>query len=128
MMPYLLPWLRVNLLIRSITERVWHEEVALFRALAALAPAGMLLSGSAVLFFRRKTVCTSLQLLGAGCLMVVLPPLYRAALRLVGGRPTLIPSATREIGGATSAVPNGRRWGRLICVRAWLECCRSLAS
>ena len=93
-MPYLLPWLRVNLLIRSITERVWHEEVALFRALAALAPAGMLLSGSAVLFFRRKTVCTSLQLLGAGCLMVVLPPLYRAALRLVGGRPTLIPSAS----------------------------------
>ena len=51
MMPYLLPWLRVNLLIRSITERVWHEGVALFRALAALAPAGMLLSGSAVLFF-----------------------------------------------------------------------------
>jgi hypothetical protein len=24
-MPYLLPWLRVNLLIRSLTERVWHE-------------------------------------------------------------------------------------------------------
>ena len=49
-LPFLLPWLRVNLLIRSITERVWHEEVALFRALAALAPAGMLLSGSAALF------------------------------------------------------------------------------
>jgi hypothetical protein len=25
MMPFLLPWLRVNILIRSLTEHVWHE-------------------------------------------------------------------------------------------------------
>jgi hypothetical protein len=24
-LPFLLPWLRVNLLIRSITEHLWHE-------------------------------------------------------------------------------------------------------
>jgi hypothetical protein len=47
------------------------SEGALLKALAVVAPAGILLSGSAVLFFRRKTVCASLQLLGAGCLMVV---------------------------------------------------------
>ena len=40
-------------------------------ALAALVPACMLFAGSAVLFFRGKTVCSFLQLLGAGCLVVV---------------------------------------------------------
>ena len=40
-------------------------------AFAALVPACMLFAGSAVLFFRGKTVCSFLQLLGAGCLVVV---------------------------------------------------------
>src|SRR5438876_8936467 len=44
---------------------------ALLKRLVALAPASMLFSGSVVLFFRGKTVCSLLQLLGAGCLVVV---------------------------------------------------------
>ena len=39
--------------------------------LAALVPACVLLAGSAVQFSREKTVGTFLQLLGAGCLVVV---------------------------------------------------------
>jgi len=46
-------------------------QVTLIRALVALAPACILLSGSVVLFFKGKTVCSFLQLLGAGCLVVV---------------------------------------------------------
>jgi hypothetical protein len=42
----------------------------LLKALVALLPASMLFSGSVVLFFRGKTVCSLLQLLGAGCLVV----------------------------------------------------------
>jgi len=45
--------------------------LTLLKALVALVPASMLLFGSLVLFFRRKTVSSSLQLLGAGCLVVV---------------------------------------------------------
>jgi hypothetical protein len=44
---------------------------ALLKGLAALVLATMLFSGSLVLFFRGKTVCSLLQLLGAGCLVVV---------------------------------------------------------
>ena len=44
---------------------------ALLKGLVALLPATMLFSGSVVLFFRGKTVCSLLQLLGAGCLVVV---------------------------------------------------------
>jgi Ca2+/Na+ antiporter len=40
-------------------------------ALAALVPVCMLFAGSAVLFSRGKTVCSFLQLLGAGCLVMV---------------------------------------------------------
>jgi hypothetical protein len=43
----------------------------LLKGLAALVPACMLFSGSVVLFFRGKSVCSLLQLLGAGCLVVV---------------------------------------------------------
>ncbi len=43
----------------------------LLKALIALVPAGMLFSGSAVLFFRGHSVCSFLQLLGAGCLVMV---------------------------------------------------------
>ncbi len=41
------------------------------KVLVALVPACMLFSGSVVLFRRGKTVFTFLQLLGAGCLVVV---------------------------------------------------------
>ena len=45
--------------------------VTLLKALVALVPACILFSGSSVLFFRGKTVCSCLQLLGAGCLAMV---------------------------------------------------------
>ena len=45
--------------------------VTLLKALVALVPVCMLFFGSIVLFFREKTVCSFLQLLGAGCLVVV---------------------------------------------------------
>jgi len=43
----------------------------LVKALVALVPMCMLFSGSVVLFLRAKTLASSLQLLGAGCLVVV---------------------------------------------------------
>ena len=43
----------------------------LLRGLVALVPACVLFSGSAVLFFREKTMWSFLQLLGAACLVVV---------------------------------------------------------
>jgi len=43
----------------------------LFKGLIALVPACMLFLGSVVLFFRRKTFVCLLQLLGAGCLVIV---------------------------------------------------------
>jgi hypothetical protein len=51
----------------------------LLKALLALVPAGMLFSGSTVLFLRTKSVSSWLQLLGAGCLvMVVLAHIFEA--------------------------------------------------
>lgn len=44
----------------------------LLKGLIALGPACLLFSGSVVLFARRKTVCSALQLLGGGCLVVVI--------------------------------------------------------
>ena len=43
----------------------------LLKALGALVPAGILISGSIVLFFREKRVYSFLQLLGSGCLGLV---------------------------------------------------------
>jgi len=45
--------------------------VIFLKALVALVPAGMLFSGSVVLFRRGKTVSSFLQLLGTTCLVVV---------------------------------------------------------
>jgi len=45
--------------------------VALLKALIALAPICLLFIWSMVLFFRGTTLCSSLQLLGAGGLVVV---------------------------------------------------------
>jgi hypothetical protein len=46
--------------------------VILLKALVALVPVFMLFSGSVVLFFREQSVRSFLQLLGAGCLVVVI--------------------------------------------------------
>ena len=54
----------------------------LFKALVALVPAGMLFSGSLVLFFRGRSMCSFLQLLGSGCLVVVILTHISEALRL----------------------------------------------
>ncbi len=56
--------------------------VTLLKALAALLPACMLFSGSVVLFFRGKTVCSFLQVLGAGCLVLVVFTHISEALHL----------------------------------------------
>ena len=56
--------------------------VPLLKALAALVPACMLFSGSLVLFLRGKTVSSFLQLLGAGCLVVVVLTPVSEALHL----------------------------------------------
>jgi hypothetical protein len=45
--------------------------VILVKGLVALVPSCMLLFGSGVLFVRGKTVSSFLQLLGAGCLVLV---------------------------------------------------------
>jgi len=54
----------------------------LVKALVALVPACMLFSGSTVLFFRGKTVPSLLQLLGSGCLVVVIFAHVSEALHL----------------------------------------------
>jgi hypothetical protein len=54
----------------------------LLKALVALVPACMLFCGSALLFFRGKTVGSSLQLLGAGCLVLVVFTHVSEALHL----------------------------------------------
>jgi hypothetical protein len=58
------------------------SQVTLVRALAALAPACMLFAGSVILFCRWKTVCSLLELLGAGCLVLVVLTHLSEALHL----------------------------------------------
>ena len=45
--------------------------VTLLKLPVALLPGGMPFSGSVVLFFKGKAVWSSLQLIGAGCLVVI---------------------------------------------------------
>ena len=51
-------------------------------ALLALAPVSVLLAGSAILFLRARTVASFLQLVGAGCLTMVVLAHICEALRL----------------------------------------------
>jgi hypothetical protein len=55
----------------------------LFKALIALLPTSMLLAGSLVVFLRGKTLWSFLQLLGAGCLVVVVLTHICEALHLL---------------------------------------------
>jgi Ca2+/Na+ antiporter len=48
-----------------------NMDATLLKGLVALIPACILLAGSAILFLRGETVSAFLQLLGAGCLVVV---------------------------------------------------------
>ena len=54
----------------------------LLKAVVALMPTGMLFSGSIVLFIRRRTAWSFLQLLGAGCLVLVVLTHISEALHL----------------------------------------------
>jgi hypothetical protein len=45
--------------------------VPLFKALIALLPACLLLSGSTILLFRRRTLGVLMQFVGAGCMVLV---------------------------------------------------------
>jgi|SRR5215472_19301341 len=54
----------------------------LLKALVALFPAAVLCAGSVILFHRRKSLISLLQLLGAGFLVVVPPTHVFEALRL----------------------------------------------
>jgi hypothetical protein len=54
----------------------------LFKALVALVPTCILFSGSVALFDRGRTICSVLQLLGAGCLVVVILTHVSEALHL----------------------------------------------
>ena|SRR5579864_3178798 len=55
----------------------------LLKALLTLVPASMLFSGSWIFFFRRKTIPSLLQLLGSGCLLVVIMTHLCEALHLL---------------------------------------------
>ena len=56
--------------------------VTLVKGLVALVPTCMLFSGSVVLFLRGRNACSFLQLLGAGCLVVVVVTHLCEALHL----------------------------------------------
>jgi hypothetical protein len=56
--------------------------ITLLKPLIALAPASALLFGSAVLFYKSKTVSSLLQLVGAGCIVVVVLAHVSEALHL----------------------------------------------
>src|SRR5215470_19687081 len=53
-------------------DAVMTFQSMLIRAFVGLVPVCILLSGSVVLFLRTKTIYAFLQLLGAGCLVVVI--------------------------------------------------------
>jgi hypothetical protein len=54
----------------------------LLKALLGLVPASMLFSGSFILFRRRRTISSFLQILGAGCVVVVVLTHIFEALRV----------------------------------------------
>jgi hypothetical protein len=56
--------------------------VTLLKALVALLPVSMLFSGSVVLILREKTASSFLQLVGAGCLVLVVLTHVSEALHL----------------------------------------------
>jgi hypothetical protein len=65
--------------------------ITLFNAIVALVPTGMIFCGSVILFLRGRAVRNFLQILRAGCLLVVVLAHVSEALRLfpwmLWGRP-----------------------------------------
>ena len=66
----------------SRTTRDHTMNDMLLRALLALLPAGLLLSGSVVLSLKTRSMSSWLQVLGAGCLVVVVLAHISEALHL----------------------------------------------
>lgn len=54
----------------------------LFKTLLALVPTCLLLSGSTIMFFRRRTLLVLMQLVGASCMVLVVLTHLCEALRL----------------------------------------------
>jgi hypothetical protein len=61
----------------------WPMNIPLLIALVALVPACLLFAGAVIVFVRAKTVGSCLQLLGAGCLVVVVLTHVAEALHLL---------------------------------------------
>jgi|SRR5215470_12426798 len=59
--------------------------ILLFKAIIALMPVSLLLSGSVIMCLRRRTSYQFIQLLGAGCLVVVVLTHVCEALHLFPG-------------------------------------------
>ena len=59
--------------------------IPLFKALIALIPVSLLLSGSVIMWLRRKASYQFIQLLGVGCLVVVVLAHVCEALHLFRG-------------------------------------------
>lgn len=59
--------------------------ITLFKPIVALLPACLLLFGSTLLFHRRKTLYTLMQLFGAGCIVAVAITHVCEALHLFPG-------------------------------------------
>jgi hypothetical protein len=78
--------------------------VALLKALVASVPVCMLFFWAAFVFFRRKTLCTVLQLLGAGCLVMVILTHICEALQLFPWMQWGLPNSAGHYLGFFSAV------------------------
>jgi hypothetical protein len=57
----------------------------LLKALVAFVPACVLLTGSMVRFFKERNISSLLQLIGAGCLIVVVLAHFCEAIQLLPG-------------------------------------------
>jgi hypothetical protein len=92
----------------------------LAKALAGLVPAGMLLFGSVISFFRMRTAAVLLQLIGAGCLMIVVLTHVCEALQLFPSMGWGLPNSLGhyfDVGGAVLGVtlfPIGYLWQALV--------------
>jgi hypothetical protein len=57
--------------LAAILKRIRNRMNPTSKALLALVPVGLLLTGAVILFSKRKTSGSFLQVVGAGCLLVV---------------------------------------------------------
>jgi hypothetical protein len=89
------------------------------RALIVLIPVILLVSGSAVLFSKTRTISTLLQLLGAACLMIVVLAHFCEALGLLPWMGWGFPNSVGhylDLGSATFGLtlfPIGYLWHEL---------------